>query len=91
MAAKESFSSHIETEESVEDPIATAAVGGGHAAGNALLVARDGTIRKLPIPTSDPNDPLLYTKYQKLGIIVSCCWFCKSYQRWRHGKLRTTC
>jgi hypothetical protein len=74
MTEKQS-TTHIESEAIKEGPVT--AVNKGHAAGNALLIASNGTIRKLPIPTSDPNDPLLFTKWQKLGIIVSCCWFCK--------------
>lgn len=43
--------------------------------GDALLVTSDGAIQKLPIPSSDPNDPLNYTSWEKAGIIFSCCWF----------------
>lgn len=50
---------------------------GKHSAGNALLVTADGEIRKLPVPSDDPNDPLNFTKWEKLGISVACCWFCK--------------
>lgn len=48
-----------------------------HVSGNAILVTQDGIVRKLPVPSNDPNDPLNYTKWEKLGIIISCCWFCK--------------
>jgi hypothetical protein len=34
-----------------------------------------GNTRRIPIPTGDPNDPLNFGKVQKLGILVSCCWF----------------
>lgn len=43
--------------------------------GDALLVTHDGLVQKLPIPSTDPNDPLNYSKWEKLGIAVSCCWF----------------
>jgi hypothetical protein len=43
-----------------------------------VLVDERGEIQRLPVPSSDPNDPLNYTKWEKLGVIFSCCWFCKS-------------
>lgn len=43
--------------------------------GDALLVTHDGLVQKLPIPSTDPSDPLNYSKWEKLGITVSCCWF----------------
>ena len=49
-----------------------------HIEGNALLVDNGGHIRRLPIPSQDPNDPLNYTSLEKAAIIVCCCWFCKS-------------
>lgn len=42
-----------------------------------VLVDSSGEIRRLPIPSKDPNDPLNFSFAAKLGIIVSCCWFCK--------------
>lgn len=42
-----------------------------------LLVDSDGQVQRLPVPSKDPNDPLNYTGWEKAGIIVSCCWFCK--------------
>jgi len=53
--------------------------GPSHVEGNALLIGADGTIRKLPVPSSDPNDPLNFSSWQKLGILVACCWFCKYF------------
>ena len=50
---------------------------GGHAVGNALLVGVDGHVRKIPVPSSDPNDPLNFLPWQKYGVVVCCCWFCK--------------
>ncbi len=55
-----------------------------HVEGNALLVARDGAVRKLPVPSSDPNDPLNFSRSRKIGIIIACCWFCKCLPSCRH-------
>ena len=49
---------------------------GGHAVGNALLVGGNGIVRRIPVPSSDPNDPLNFFPWQKYGVIVCCCWFC---------------
>ena len=46
-------------------------------AGNVVLMNSMGEIRRVPIPSSSPNDPLNFSKYRKLGILVCCCWFCK--------------
>jgi hypothetical protein len=48
-----------------------------HISGDALLVGSEGGIRRLPIPSSDPNDPLNFPKWMKMGIIISGCWFGK--------------
>ncbi|KAJ5536246.1 MFS general substrate transporter [Penicillium frequentans] len=40
-----------------------------------VLIDSSGDIRRLPIPSKDPNDPLNFPFAAKLGIIVSCCWF----------------
>ncbi|KAJ5992335.1 MFS general substrate transporter [Penicillium sp. IBT 35674x] len=47
-------------------------VSSGH---SDVLVDSSGEIRRLPIPSKDPNDPLNFSFAAKLGIIVSCCWF----------------
>lgn len=47
----------------------------GHIEGNALLVSRDGEIRKIPVPSSDPNDPLNFRSWEKYGVVFCCCWF----------------
>ncbi|KAL5332308.1 major facilitator superfamily domain-containing protein [Aspergillus crustosus] len=39
-----------------------------------ILVNENGEVQRLPVPSKDPNDPLNYTKWEKIGIIVSCCW-----------------
>lgn len=45
------------------------------ATGNALLIDDSGQVRKLPIPSSNPNDPLNFSYWKKAGVIVACCWF----------------
>jgi hypothetical protein len=50
---------------------------GGGTAGEILLVSGHNEIRKVPVPTNDPNDPLNMTKLRKLGVTITCCWFCK--------------
>ncbi|OQD83145.1 hypothetical protein PENANT_c018G10539 [Penicillium antarcticum] len=40
-----------------------------------VLVDERGEVQRLPVPSSDPNDPLNFTKWEKLGVIFSCCWF----------------
>jgi hypothetical protein len=47
----------------------------GHIEGNALLVNKDGEIRKIPVPSSDPNDPLNFRPWEKYGVVFCCCWF----------------
>ncbi|KAJ4350335.1 uncharacterized protein N0V89_008956 [Didymosphaeria variabile] len=48
---------------------------GGGTAGEILLVSGRDEIRKVPVPTNDPNDPLNFTKWRKLGVTITCCWF----------------
>lgn len=48
---------------------------GDHVKGNALLVRNDGQIRKIPVPSDDPNDPLNFRPWEKRGLIFCCCWF----------------
>jgi len=43
--------------------------------GDVQLINADGEIRRIPIPSSDPNDPLNFSKWRKLGILICCCWF----------------
>ncbi|KAF9637695.1 Sugar transporter conserved site [Lasiodiplodia theobromae] len=45
------------------------------AAGDAMLVDKEGHVRRLPVPSSSPNDPLNFSYWKKAGVIVSCCWF----------------
>ncbi|KAK1492920.1 hypothetical protein CCUS01_13916 [Colletotrichum cuscutae] len=47
----------------------------GHVEGNALLINRDGEVRRIPVPSSDPNDPLRFRPWEKYGIVFCCCWF----------------
>ncbi|KAI5358022.1 Putative major facilitator superfamily, MFS transporter superfamily [Septoria linicola] len=43
--------------------------------GGVHLIDENGQVRRIPIPSADPNDPLNFNKWRKLGIIVCCCWF----------------
>ncbi|KIW05425.1 uncharacterized protein PV09_03935 [Verruconis gallopava] len=43
--------------------------------GDVLLVTKTNHVRRIPVPTNDPNDPLNFNKWRKLGIVVTCCWF----------------
>jgi hypothetical protein len=36
------------------------------------------------VPSSDPNDPLNFSRSRKIGIIIACCWFCKCLPSCRH-------
>jgi hypothetical protein len=47
----------------------------GHIEGNAILVNKDGEIRKIPVPSADPNDPLNFRPWEKYGVVFCCCWF----------------
>ncbi|KAK8088954.1 hypothetical protein PG997_003915 [Apiospora hydei] len=49
-----------------------------HVEGNALLVDKQGQIRRLPIPSNSPNDPLNWKPWEKAVVIFCCCWFCES-------------
>lgn len=44
---------------------------------DGLLVDASGDILRLPVPSADPNDPLNFTRWEKMGVILSCCWFCE--------------
>ncbi|KAI1873993.1 uncharacterized protein JN550_002572 [Neoarthrinium moseri] len=46
-----------------------------HIEGNALLVDKHGKVRRLPVPSSDPNDPLNWKRWEKYAVIFCCCWF----------------
>jgi hypothetical protein len=43
--------------------------------GNVDLLDDNGNVRRIPVPSSDPNDPLNMNKWRKLGIIITCCWY----------------
>jgi len=38
-----------------------------------LLYAEDGTVRKLPIPSNDPNDPLNFGPWRQRLIMIAIC------------------
>ncbi|GAQ45086.1 MFS general substrate transporter [Aspergillus tubingensis] len=40
-----------------------------------VLVDEAGRIKRLPVPSDDPNDPLNFAVWEKTGIVVCCCWF----------------
>jgi MFS family permease len=46
-----------------------------HATGEVLLVSGQDQVRNIPVPTDSPNDPLNFSKWRKLGIVITCCWF----------------
>jgi hypothetical protein len=47
----------------------------GHVEGNALLVVGSGEIRRIPVPSANPNDPLNLKRWEKSVLIFCCCWF----------------
>ncbi|KAJ0150494.1 Uncharacterized protein HZ326_7016 [Fusarium oxysporum f. sp. albedinis] len=69
MAAKNEYSEHT------EEPDKRSNAPPGHAEGNALLVDAHGNIRRLPVPSNNPNDPLNWKPWQKWAVIGTCCWF----------------
>ncbi|TVY72872.1 putative MFS-type transporter [Fusarium oxysporum f. sp. cubense] len=69
MAAKNEYSEHT------EEPDKRSNAPSGHAEGNALLVDAHGNIRRLPVPSNNPNDPLNWKPWQKWAVIGTCCWF----------------
>jgi hypothetical protein len=48
-----------------------------HVEGSALLVDKQGGVRRLPVPSDDPNDPLNWKLWEKAAVVFCCCWFCK--------------
>ena len=52
-------------------------VGTKHIEGNALLYDKHGAVRKLPVPSDDPRDPLNFKKWEKYAVVFCCCWFCE--------------
>jgi hypothetical protein len=59
----------------VEEFKSTGGTHNTHVEGNALLISKDGTIRKIPVPSNNPNDPLNFRPWEKAGLIFCCCWF----------------
>ncbi|KAF7531217.1 hypothetical protein G7054_g9076 [Neopestalotiopsis clavispora] len=43
--------------------------------GDAKLLDDQGRIRRIPIPSQSPNDPLNFRIWWKIACIGSCCWF----------------
>jgi hypothetical protein len=48
-----------------------------HNQGDIVLIGENHEVRKIPIPTDDPNDPLNWPKWRKAGVVGTCCWFGK--------------
>ncbi|KAF9885049.1 hypothetical protein FE257_000780 [Aspergillus nanangensis] len=46
-----------------------------HITGDSHLLEASGSIRRIPIPSNSPNDPLNFLWWQKLAIISACCWY----------------
>lgn len=42
--------------------------------GDVLLVTSQD-VRRIPVPTDNPNDPLNAKPFKKLMIVANCCWF----------------
>ncbi|CAK7207968.1 hypothetical protein SEUCBS139899_010802 [Sporothrix eucalyptigena] len=42
---------------------------------DVALLDANNNIRKIPIPTSNPNDPLNWSMTKKVLVMVTCCWF----------------
>lgn len=47
----------------------------GPESGDVTLVDAEGNVRRIPVPSSDPNDPLNMSKWRKCGILITCCWY----------------
>lgn len=56
-----------------------------HVVGDALLLDKHGKIRRLPIPSNDPNDPLNYKTWEKAATIFCCCWFSMRISAFAHN------
>ncbi|PVH79736.1 MFS general substrate transporter [Cadophora sp. DSE1049] len=39
------------------------------------MISRTDEVRRIPVPSDDPNDPLKFSKWRKIGIVFTCCWF----------------
>lgn len=44
--------------------------------GEVLLVTSED-VRRVPVPTDNPNDPLNAKPFKKFMIVANCCWFGK--------------
>ena len=71
MAASDKMSSvKVERHEAVDEKPSDAPD-----SGDVTLVDSEGNVRRIPIPSSDPNDPLNMNKWRKCAILVTCCWY----------------
>lgn len=46
-------------------------------AGDVVMISGSDKVRRVPIPSDDPNDPLHFAQWRKIGIIFTCCWYGK--------------
>ncbi|KAF4449352.1 hypothetical protein F53441_7330 [Fusarium austroafricanum] len=69
MDVEKTYSDHLEEPQHKPDNSS------GYVEGNALLVDAHGNIRRLPVPSNNPNDPLNWKPWQKWAVIATCCWF----------------
>ncbi|KAF9771672.1 hypothetical protein IL306_010680 [Fusarium sp. DS 682] len=63
------------TNQHLEEPHDKVNNASGYVEGNALLVDAHGKVRHVPIPSSNPNDPLNWEPWKKWVVIMTCCWF----------------
>lgn len=79
MADKSSVNHHVEDVKPPWESIDNVSITKDrhHAEGNALLFNKQGRVRKLPVPSDDPNDPLNFKWWEKYAVVFCCCWFCE--------------
>ena len=57
--------------------------------GDVLLVTSDD-VRRIPVPTDNPNDPLNSKPFKKFMIVANCCWFGKLLAIFRQTMSRSS-
>jgi hypothetical protein len=45
--------------------------------GDVVMISGTNDARRIPIPSDNPNDPLNFSTWRKIGIVFTCCWFCE--------------
>ena len=43
-----------------------------------VLIDDTREVHRLPVPSINPNYPLNFSKWEKFGVVFSCCWFCET-------------